>query len=213
MSETMEKDPYQRVAGLYERFFESINKGLRVLGVRLHLPPKGGSILDVGCGTGVHLDTYSRFECKLFGIDNSPSMLKLARERLGTKAELLQADATETPYKPNSFDLILCMLVLHEMDDEVRSRVLSEMKRLLKADGRVLLIDFHAGRPSQLKGWLSKLLIVLTELAAGRKHFRNYRHFMSIGGLPALIERSKFAIEKVKIVGNNTLALYLLQLN
>ena len=110
------------------------------------------------------------------------------------------------------FLLILCMLVLHEMDDEVRSSVLSEMKRIIKADGRVLLIDFHADRPSQLKGWLSKLMIVFIEVAAGRRHFRNYRHFMSIGGLSTLIDRSQFLIDKERIVGNKTIAIYLLRL-
>ena len=162
MSEANDRDPYRRVAGLYERMFESINKGLRILGVRLHIPPKGGSILDVGCGTGIHLDTYSRYKCKLYGIDTSPSMLRVARERLGNKAELIQADASEMPYKSNFFDLILCMLVLHEMDDDVRSNVIGEMERLIKTDGRILLIDYHAGKPSQLKGWWSKLLILPT---------------------------------------------------
>ena len=94
----------------------------------------------------------------------------------------------------------------------MRSSVLSEMKRIIKADGRVLLIDFHAGRPIQLKGWLSKLMIVFIEVAAGRRHFRNYRHFMSIGGLPTLIDRSQFLIDKERIVGNNTIAIYLLRL-
>ncbi len=209
----MERDPYRRVAGLYDRVFESMNKGLRVLGVRLYIPPRGGTILDVGCGTGTHLETYSRYKCELHGIDTSPSMLKIAGERLGKSADLRQADATKMPWEKNSFDLILCMLVLHEMDDDVRSRVLSEMKRVLKADGRILLIDFHVGTPQRIKGWYSKLVIILSEIAAGRRHFRNYRHYTSIGGLPNLIDRSQFIIEKSRIAGNNTIGLYLLCLS
>lgn len=212
MSRTKVRDPYRRVACIYERLFESINNGLRILGVRLYHPPKGASVLDVGCGTGVHLEVYSRFDYKLYGIDTSPSMLSVAVERLGKKADLIQADATEMPYGSDSFDLILSMLVLHEMDDDVRSLVLSEMERVIKTDGRVLLIDYHAGKPMKFNGWFSKKVIVLTEFLAGRKHFRNFRHFMSIGGLPALIERSQFVTEKNKIVGNNTMALYLLRL-
>ncbi len=201
----MSRDPYKRVAGLYDRVFEPMNKGLRILGVRMFLPPRGGSILDVGCGTGVHLDIYQRFGCGLYGIDTSPSMLEQARDRLGKSAELSQADATNMPFESDFFDLILCMLVLHEMDDEVRIGVLSEMKRVIKTDGHVLLIDFHAGKPRPLKGWFSKLVIVLSEIAAGRKHFRNYRHFMSIGGLPTLIDKSQFEIEKARIIGDDTL--------
>ena len=43
-------------------------------------------------------------------------------------------------------------------------------------------------------------MILLSEIAAGRWHFRNYRHFMSVGGLRHLIEESKLTIEKEKIV-------------
>lgn len=207
----MSKDPYRRVAGIYDRIFEPMNRGLRVLGFRMFLPPRGGAVLDVGCGTGIHLEMYQRYSCNLYGIDTSPSMLELARDRLGESAELRQADAINMPYETTFFDLVLCMLVLHEMDDEARTGVLSEMKRVIKTDGRVLLIDFHAGKPRSCKGWFSKLVIVFSEVAAGRRHFRNYRHFMSIGGLPTLIDKSRFEIEKTRIVGDDTLALYLLR--
>ena len=176
----------------------------------MFLPPRGGAVLDVGCGTGIHLEMYQKYECSLYGIDTSPSMLELAKSRLGEGAELRLADAIQMPYDAGFFDLVLCMLALHEMDEQVRSMVLGELERVVKSDGRILLIDFHAGKPRPLKGWLSKLVILLSEVAAGRTHFRNYRHFISIGGLPALIADSQLAIEKEKIVGDDTLALYLL---
>jgi ubiquinone/menaquinone biosynthesis C-methylase UbiE len=187
-----------------------MNGGLRVLGIRMFLPQRGGAVLDVGCGTGIHLEMYQRYECSLYGIDTSPSMLEVAKARLGERAELRLADATQMPYEAGFFDLVLCMLALHEMDEKVRSTVLGEIARVTKHDGRILLIDFHAGKPRPLKGWFSKLVILLSEIAAGRRHFRNYRQFMSIGGLPALIDDSQLAIEKEKIVGDDTLALYLL---
>jgi ubiquinone/menaquinone biosynthesis C-methylase UbiE len=188
-----------------------MNRGLRVLGFRMFLPPRGGAVLDVGCGTGIHLEMYQKYECSLYGIDTSPSMLELAASRLGERAELRLADAIQMPYDAGFFDLVLCMLALHEMDEQVRRIVLGELERVVKSDGCILLIDFHAGKPRPLKGWLSKLVILLSEVAAGRTHFRNYRHFMSIGGLPALIADSQLVIEKEKIVGDDTLALYLLR--
>jgi len=207
----MNKDPYKRVTGFYDRLFEPMNRGLRVLGLRMFLPQQAGAVLDVGCGTGIHLEMYQRYGCNLYGIDNSPSMLELARTRLGERAELRLADATQLPYEAGFFDLVLCMLVLHEMDEQVRSTVIGELTRVIKPDGRILLIDFHAGRPRPLKGWFSKLVILLSEVAAGRRHFRNYRHFISIGGLPALIDKSHLEIKNERIVGDDTLALYLLQ--
>jgi ubiquinone/menaquinone biosynthesis C-methylase UbiE len=207
----MTKDPYKRVSGFYDRLFEPMNRGLRVLGIRMFIPQQGGAVLDVGCGTGIHLEMYQRYECRLFGVDTSASMLELAKVRLGEGADLRLADAAQIPYESAFFDLVICMLALHEMDEHVHSTVLGEITRVIKHDGRVLLIDFHAGKPRPLKGWLSKLVILLSEFAAGRRHFRNYRQFMSIGALPALIDDSQLVIEKEKIVGDDTLAVYLLR--
>jgi len=130
---------------------------------------------------------------------------------LGEDAELRLGDATEMPYESNTFDLIICMLALHEMDQATRMLVIAEMKRVLKIDGRILLIDFHAGRARPLKGWLTKVIILLSELAAGRKHFRNYRHFMSIRGLPTLIQKGQMTEEQRKVVAGGTLALHVVR--
>jgi len=207
----MRKDPYKRVARFYDRLFEPMNRGLRLLGFRMFMPQRGGAILDVGCGTGIHLEIYRRCGCKLYGIDTSQSMLELAKARLGESAELRLGDAKQMPYESAFFDLVICMLALHEMDERMRRAVVGEIKRVLKRDGRILFVDFHSGAPRPIKGWLSKLVILLSEIAAGRRHFRNYRHFISTGGLPRVIEEQTLLIEKEKIVGDDTLALYLLR--
>jgi ubiquinone/menaquinone biosynthesis C-methylase UbiE len=85
------------------------------------------------------------------------------------------------------------------------------MKRVLKNSGRILLIDFHPGPIRPFKGWLTKLIIFLSEVAAGREHFRNYRHFMTIKGLPALITEHALVVEKQRIVSGGALALFLLR--
>lgn len=207
----MNEDPYRRVSGFYDRLFEPMNRGVRLLGYRMFQPPPGGSILDVGCGTRVQLEMYRQPECHLHGIDASSSMLKVARERLGGDADLRNDDATKLPYESDLFDLVLSMLVLHEMEKPVRREVLDEMKRVVKQDGRILLIDFHAGTPRPLHGWFFKIVILLSEIVAGRRHFRCYREFMSIGGLPGLIERHQLEVEERRIVGGGNMALYLLR--
>ena len=203
-------DPYAPVARWYDRLFEPINKGLRVLGLRLFLPKQGTAILDVGCGTGVHLELYQRYRCALYGIDLSPSMLEVARRRLGDSACLQLGDASAMPFEDRSFDLVMATLALHEMKHATRSSVIREMRRVLKEDGRILLIDYHPGPIRPFKGWLTKLIILLAEVAAGREHFRNYRHFMAIRGLPTLITEHAMVVKKQRIVGGGALALFLL---
>ncbi|OGU68068.1 MAG: hypothetical protein A3H45_14670 [Ignavibacteria bacterium RIFCSPLOWO2_02_FULL_55_14] len=86
------------------------------------------------------------------------------------------------------------------MDPASRARGIDEMKRVLKEDGYILLIDFHPGPYHFFKGWLTKLVIFLSEIAAGRRHFRNYRHIMSIRGLSNLIATHTLFVEQEKVV-------------
>jgi len=205
----MTKDPYRNVAKIYDRLFESMNQGLRLAGIKLFSPAKGMNVLDVGCGTGTHLELYQRFECNLYGLDASPSMLEMAHKRLGDTAILDQGNAARMPYEENKFDLIIMMLTLHEMSPETRSAAITEMKRVLRGDGRILLIDFNPGPIQPPKGWLSKTIIFVSELAAGREHFRNYRHFVASGGLGTLAAQHDLEMEKQKVLAGGTFAIFL----
>lgn len=198
------KDPYRNVARIYDRMFDSMNKGLKLVGIRMFRPTKGMSILDVGCGTGSHLELYLRYKCNLYGLDLSPSMLNVARERMGDTAQLDLGDATNMPYEDNKFDLVISMLSLHEMPPETRSAVLNEIKRVLKDDGQILLIDFHPGPYQPLQGWISKVIIFFSEFAAGREHFKNYRQFIATKGLSTLAALNNLEIEKQNILAGGT---------
>ena len=205
----MTKDPYHNVAAIYDRLFESMNKGLRLVGIRMFRPAKGMNILDVGCGTGTHLDLYRRYECNLYGLDTSPSMLQVAQKRLGDAAKLDFGSAASMPYENNQFDLIITMLSLHEMSPETRSAAIEEMKRVLKDGGHILLVDFNPGPIQPLQGWISNVIIFFSELAAGREHFRNYRHFIKNGGLSILATQHDLRVEKEQILAGGTFAIYL----
>ena len=112
------KDAYRNTARIYDRLFDNMNKGLRLAGIRMFRPSMGTNILDVGCGTGSHLELYKRYECNLYGIDLSPSMLEVARARLGDSAQLDLCDATNMPYEDCTFDLVISMLTIHEMSQK-----------------------------------------------------------------------------------------------
>ncbi len=202
----MTKDPYVYSAKVYDRLFESMNKGLRLAGLRLYRPKAGMNILDVGCGTGVHLELYQRYECNLFGLDSSGAMLEVARRRLGNTAKLELGNAAKMNYEANKFDLIICMLTVHEMNPEMRSATIQEMKRVMKTGGRMIFIDFNPGPVQTLEGWIPKIIITLSELAAGREHYRSYRHFMSHGGLDSLFETSGLKVEKKYVLAGGTFA-------
>ena len=168
------------------------------------------NILDVDCGTGSHLELYQRYKCNLYGLDLSPSMLEVARKRLGDTAQLDLGDATDMPYEDYKFDLVISMLSLHEMPPKTRHAVLREIKRVLKSDGSILLIEYHSGPYHSLQGWISKVVINLSELAAGREHFKKYRNFLAMDGLSRLISQQGLKIEKERIAAGGTFAIDLL---
>ncbi|OGO71803.1 MAG: hypothetical protein A2Z37_00535 [Chloroflexi bacterium RBG_19FT_COMBO_62_14] len=205
------QDPYRAFARWYDRIFGPMNHGLRLLGLRLFTPKPGMTVLDVGCGTGAQLELYRRFDCKLFGIDSSQSMLAVAKSRLADAADLQLGNAVGLPYSTGKFDLVISMLSLHEMKPQVRIGAVEEMKRVLKDTGRILLIDHHPGPIQPVGGWITKAIVLIAEAAAGREHFRNYRQFMSIKGLPALAEMCSLSIIKSKVVGGGALGLLLLE--
>ncbi len=203
------KDPYRSSAGVYDRLFEGMNKGLRLIGIRVFRPNKGMNILDVGCGTGTHLELYQRYQCQLYGLDLSPAMLEVARKRLAGSAQLDLGDAAHMPYENGKFDLAICMLTLHEMPPASRPLVVEEIRRVLTQNGRILLIDYHTGPYQPMQGWISKIIITFAEIAAGANHNRNYHNFMKQGGLVSLIAQHGLNIEKQQILAGGTFGVYL----
>ncbi|MFC1481687.1 class I SAM-dependent methyltransferase [Candidatus Neomarinimicrobiota bacterium] len=204
-------DQYKNIASWYDRIFEPLNSGLRNIGLKMYPPKAGMDVLDIGCGTGAHLRLYQKAECNIFGIDLSPAMLKVARQKLGDDADLKLGSATDTGFAENKFDIILSTTVLHEMSQQIRVDVLKEAKRILKTDGRILLIDFHSCPQKTLKGIYSKIIITIAEILAGREHYKNYRHFIKHGGLPGLVKTAGFDVEEQKIVSGGNFGIFLLK--
>ena len=210
MGNAMNADPYEKSAKNYDIFVERFATSLRQIGMKVYPPKEEMLVLDVGCGTGTNLDLYRKAGCRVFGIDASPAMLEEAKNKLGNQAELLLGSATEMCYPDESFDLVIGMLTLHEMRQNIRSQVMNEMVRVLKQEGRILLIDYHPGSVRFPKGWMYKALIYFIEIAAGREHFRNFRNFLANNGIPGLKKSLKLTMEKAEIVGGGNLGVYLL---
>lgn len=91
-------------------------------------------ILDVGCGTGANLMMLSQYG-DAEGVDISEDALSFCRER-GLQNVRLGA-AEKLPYEDETFDLVTALDVVEHLDDDVAG--LSEMRRVLRPDGRLLL--------------------------------------------------------------------------
>ena len=113
------------------------------------IPDKPVSILDICAGTGSNslIIAKSKPEAKITALDLSDDMLKIAAKKF-RKANInnivtVIADAGNTNFSDNSFDIILISLVLHEINEELRKSILREARRLLNNSGRVIVIEWE----------------------------------------------------------------------
>jgi len=105
-------------------------------------------VLDVGCGTGRAMRAISAAlpNVEVTGLDPSPDLLTVARDRHGIPAErLVEGSGTAMPFPDGAFDAAVVMAVLHHVPDP--RAVIAEMLRV--SQGPVMLSDanrFGQGR-------------------------------------------------------------------
>jgi ubiquinone/menaquinone biosynthesis C-methylase UbiE len=102
------------------------------------------SLLDVGCGTGVILSGITA-KARLCGIDLSAQMIVRAQQTLKEKVELVVGDAEALPWPQDTFDTVCCTFSFHHYPNP--QKVLTEMNRVLKSDGRLIMADPWAPAP------------------------------------------------------------------
>ncbi|MQS06333.1 class I SAM-dependent methyltransferase [Streptomyces alkaliphilus] len=103
----------------------------------------GRRVLDVGCGAGHHAAGFLARGAEVVGVDGSAALLRHARARLGEGVELRLHDL-EQPLDflgDASFDDVVCALMIHHITH--RSQLLSELLRVLRPGGRLLLSTTH----------------------------------------------------------------------
>jgi SAM-dependent methyltransferase len=118
--------------------------GTRRLLLEAGLRP-GMQVADIGCGVGMVTKLLAEFvgaEGHVVGIDASAAQLGQARQRLATRypnVQFIEASATSTGLRPESFDLVYCrFLLIHLPRPE---EALREMRALLKPNGILVCED------------------------------------------------------------------------
>jgi len=119
------------------------------------------TLLDVACGTGRFLcdvkSNYPRLEVS--ALDLSQSYLDEARRALsGYRAiDFVHANAESIPFDDNTFDIVTCIYLFHELPTQVRHRIAAEMARVLKPGGMLVFMDsLQLGDMPELDGLLER---------------------------------------------------------
>jgi ubiquinone/menaquinone biosynthesis C-methylase UbiE len=112
-----------------------------------------GRLVDIGTGTGRMIELLGAEAESAIGIDRSPEMLRLAREKLaGTglaNVELRQGDMFALPLLSGCADVVIIHQVLHYAQHP--AAVVAEAARLLAPHGRLLVVDFGPHEKEELR--------------------------------------------------------------
>lgn len=190
-------DTLTGVLGLFvggeQRFREKI-----VAAANLH---PGDKVLDVGCGTGtltVLMAERVGAEGEVVGVDLSQRMLAAARRKANHPNLIFrEANAEAIPYPEGYFDVVTATYILHEMQRRGRECAMNEIRRVLRKNGRLVVVDMHEPKSYWRRGVFRLLMLWEDETAwdlvrnglqkelsvAGFQHIRQtflYRDFVPV---------------------------------
>jgi|SRR6266571_697386 len=158
--------PHRIYAALYDLQLRPLERGW--LGQRRAavLGDLAGQVLEVGAGTGTNLACYQHAS-KVVACEPDPAMRarlagKLASARV--PVELCDAPAEALPFADQSFDVVVCMLVLCTVPD--LATALAELSRVLRPGGRLVFLE-HVRAQGRLARWQDRLTPLWVCFAAG----------------------------------------------
>jgi len=128
---------------------------------------RGKTVLDFGCGSGENLVALVRRGAQVVGIDISPELIDLAKQRVQQAqavADLRVASAYKTGLPDHSVDVIFCIALVHHLEIP---RVQQEMARILREGGFIVLKE-----PIRL----SKLYDRVRKMLPSRTDVSEYEH-------------------------------------
>lgn len=162
---------YARWAPVYDRTFGAITNVGRRRATAL-LSELGGSVLEVGVGTGLALRHYDR-RVSVTGVDYSAEMLdkaraKVAAEGLQNVVALHRMDARTLDFPDESFDHVAAMHVISVVPEP--EKVMSEIVRVVRPGGSIVIVN-HFSRERGALAWAEWAAAPLADLLGWHSDF------------------------------------------
>lgn len=158
---------------------------------------ENNKVLDLGCGNGRLFEIFTDKNTDYTGVDFSKKLIEIARQKYGDYFKV--SDILNLPFPSENFDSVWSIAVLHHIPSvELRKRVLSEIRRVLRPNGMVIATCWR------IKSFLRKDIFVPFQ---GKKR---YYHIFSKREIKRLFEQSGFKIEEVRFLKRNNKKLNIL---
>ena len=180
----MSAEPWGRRARDWAELAEPSNQPLfaavlRRLGLR-----DGTRLLDVGCGSGYAARMAAALGAEVTGLDITPELLAIARERVPA-GDFRLGDMAALPFVDESFDAVVGFNAFQFADDP--GAAVAEGRRVLRADGLLAATTFAEPERNQSTA-LHLALGPLRETAPGPAHLPY--GLSSPGGLERLVSQA-----------------------
>ena len=107
----------------------------------------GAAVLDLGCGTGLELEYYFKFNptAKITGIDLSEDMLAALKQKFSGKAITpIHGSYFDIPFEKDRYDAAVSVESLHHFTKEEKTSLYKKVLQALAADGFFILTDYFA---------------------------------------------------------------------
>jgi ubiquinone/menaquinone biosynthesis C-methylase UbiE len=102
--------------------------------------PIGSRVLEIGCGNGKTIASLKGEDLSVVAIDFSSQAVELCRlSTKGREVEMIVADARFLPFGDGHFDVVISRHLLEHLSEQGREEAVSEMERVLRPGGRVLV--------------------------------------------------------------------------
>ncbi len=150
--------------------------------VASRLVEKCDRLLDVGCGDGVIQHFLGNRVGRIYGVDSSKEMLKIAAKR-GLNVKLVDLDVKRLPFNSNFFDVVTCLDVIEHVRDP--KALLVKMNRVLKRGGNLIIATPNIRFSNHLyeliiKGRFPKTSTDTSLYDGGHLHFFTYTDLVKL---------------------------------
>ena len=166
--DTIIKNQMEKMVHSYDKYMKRITLGredsLRRMTVNLAQIKPGDFVLEIGCATGT-LSLAAKRQAgptgKVVGIDIIPGMIEVSRDKAsqaGLDVTFQSGSIEAIPFPDENFDVVMCSFMIFHMSEKVRNKGIKEIFRVLKPQGRLLVLDL-ALPPNPLSKRILKLFL------------------------------------------------------
>lgn len=127
---------------------------------------RGSKVLDIGCGDGRNISSIVSVAKEIIGVDVDPKAVRDAQQRLSgfNNVKIILGSAFDLPFSEKEFDVAVLSMTLVNLAGQ-KSKALSEMKRVLKDNGKIIVSVYSETSMNERMSTYKKIGVPIKEIS------------------------------------------------